>query len=228
MSDPKKILVDVVSLSKQRCTHPIQCDLKYATSKNFVGRIITGYHPAAKEICLLTKQPAEKLCLAQNYLIEKFNYGLLVFDAYRPLRAVQDWALWSTQAPTAYELERKQKHYPHLAKQQLAQQGYIAVEVSRHCFGGTVDLTLIEINTGKELNMGARFDYFDETAHATAPASLIGAEAYQNRKILAEAMQCFGFQTYAKEYWHFDYEPREIAEPLDIEITAGLQGLGVK
>ena len=94
-------LVDVVSLSKQKCQHPIIGKLAYATDENFIGRVINGYSPDATDVCLLTPKAAHALCQAQNELNEKHQLGLLIYDAYRPHRAVKDFAQWIQQPPTA-------------------------------------------------------------------------------------------------------------------------------
>lgn len=227
MQNPKQLLVDVIQLSKIRCKQPILGDLKYATRENFVGRVITGYARDARDVCLLTRMPAEMLCKAQDYLLENYNYSLLILDAYRPLRAVKDWAAWFKLPPADdYELVRKQIHYPHLEKKQLVEFGYIADVVSKHCFGAAVDLVLVD-SAGTEIDMGACFDFFDELAHPTATAEQIGEAAVKHRQILAEAMQRYGFHPYEKEYWHFDHEKIEAHEPMDIAITSELRGLGV-
>lgn len=103
--------------------------------------------------------------------------------------------------------------------------GYVA-EDSGHCYGNTVDLVLIDSN-GKKLPMGSCFDYMDKASHITATAVEIGEEAYENRKILSEAMVKFGFNTYEEEYWHFSHggiSGREIQDPLDIPITTEMKG----
>lgn len=228
MQDPKQLLVDVIALSKLRCQQPIQGELKYATRENFVGRIIDGYSPNAKDICLLTRNPAEMLCKVQDYVVNEYNYSLFILDAYRPLRAVKDWAHWFKQPPADdYELQRKKIHYPNLEKKQLAELGYVADTVSKHCFGATVDLILIDLASQQELEMGVCFDFFDELAHPTASAEQIGEQAVKNRQLLAEAMQRYGYHPYPKEYWHFDHEKVEAAEPMDIAITSDLRGIGV-
>lgn len=226
MSKSEHLLVDVIRLSQKSCKYPIRGELAYATRENFLGRIVNGYHPDAIDVCLMSKNAAAMLCKAQHKLNEQ-NLGLFIFDSYRPLRAVKDFMHWFDQPPAnAYELERKQIHYPHLEKNQLSAHGYVASDVSKHCFGATVDLTLINLTTGKELNMGACFDYFDEISHSTVTPDVIGSEAFNNRQILSQVMQEFGFKTYKEEFWHFDGE-REIHDPLDIEITAELRGFGV-
>lgn len=219
-------LVDVVHLSKLICTTPIKGDLKYTYKENFVGRAIKGYSTDIRDICLLAPRAAEQLCHAHNYLNEKYGLGLLILDAYRPLRAVKDFVKWFDEIPSDYELERKAIHYPDLNKTDLSKLGYIADNVSNHCFGQSVDLTLIEINSQKELNLGPCFDFFGSLSHSTMSEQEIGHEAYQNRKILFTAMSTQGFQVHPKEYWHFDFKIRENQEPLDIEITSDLQTIG--
>jgi D-alanyl-D-alanine dipeptidase len=219
----KMPLIDVVKLSQTECTQPIQAHLKYATNKNFVGRVIDGYDPAFANIALMTPKAATALCKVQNELVTEHNVGLLIYDAYRPKRAVRDFFTWSQQAPAnAYELERKAKHYPNIEKSQLFTLGYL-VEDSGHCYGNTVDLVLITASTGEKLDMGSRYDYMDPKSHIHANRNLIGDEAWRLRTILSTTMQKFGFHTYPEEYWHFSHggeAGREATEPLDIEIRA--------
>lgn len=222
------MLVDVVALSQNKCSVSIQAKLKYATKKNFLGSIVDGYTPSAKDFALMTPTAANKLCEVQNYLLNTYGVGLLIYDAYRPKRAVNHFMFWSKESvKDAYELERKEKHYPNVEKNKFFELGYVA-EDSGHCYGNTVDLTLIDIKTGNKLPMGTRFDYMDEKSHVTATADIIGEEALQHRKILNEAMIQFGFHPYEEEYWHFSYggsSGREIQEPLDIPITPEMKGL---
>lgn len=110
-------LIDVVKLSKKECHIPIKAKLKYGTSKNFVGRPIDGYDPNVTDVALMTPKAAEHLCKVQNYLIQNYGYGLLIYDAYRPIRAVKDFLYWTKQKPANdYELVRKEKHYPNIPK----------------------------------------------------------------------------------------------------------------
>jgi D-alanyl-D-alanine dipeptidase len=216
----KNILIDAARLSRTHCPQIIQCQLAYATKENFLGRIVDGYHHEALDLCLMTPKAAENLCKIQNEL-NKDGLGLFVFDAYRPLRAVRDFMNWFEQPPAGpYELARKAIHYPHLPKNELSKHGYVASDVSQHCFGATIDLSLIDLKIGQLLNMGTCFDYFDPISHATVTAEEIGIEAFNNRQLLAKVMQSYGFMPYEKEYWHFDGE-KEVHEPIDIEIVHG-------
>jgi D-alanyl-D-alanine dipeptidase len=215
-------LIDVISLSKKLCAFPIQGELAYAGKENFLGRIVDGYAPEAKHICLLTPRTAYALCNVQNAL-NKINLGLYVFDAYRPLRAVKDFASWF-HAPVAssYELERKRIHYPHIEKADLVPLGYAPDTISKHNFGNVVDLSLINLSTSSLLNMGACFDYFDKLSHQAATAEEIGQEAYGNRRTLKANMEQHGFIPYEYEFWHFEYYLREVDEPMDIAIDLQL------
>lgn len=211
-------LVDAAKLSETHSTHPIKVDLKYAIEDNFIGKPLPGYDPAAKHRCLLMPKAAQALCQVQSEL-NKSGLGLLVFDAYRPLRTVRYFTEWFTEPPTETELKRKALHYPHLTKADLPKLGYVAADVSRHCFGFAIDLTLIHLNDQTELPMGAIFDYFDRLSHTDITAEEIGEEALNNRNTLSKAMQNFGFLPYSEEFWHFDYHEHESKVPLDLPIT---------
>lgn len=220
--------VDVIGLSKLHCKKVILGDLKYASHENFVGRVIAGYSEAARDVCLLAPQAAQMLCHVQNHLVDQFGYGLIIYDAFRPLRAVADFASWFEIPPeNQYELMRKEIHYPHLKKQDLPQLGYVAKEVSRHCFGRAVDLTLISIDTLQPLDMGACYDFFDDLSHSTTKADRIGQKAYDNRLILINVMEKYGFYVHEKEYWHFDYHLQEIPSAIDGEISPALKNWGI-
>lgn len=213
-------LIDAVALSQKICAHPIGCELKYASDDNFVGRLITGYHPEVKNICLLTEKIAEQFCQVQKYLNENHQVGLFVFDAYRPKRAVIDFIHWSKQpAENKKELEQKEKHYPHLEKNRLFDLGYLA-EDSQHCYGNTVDCVLQDLKTKQFLDMGAIFDFFGEESHSTKTAEEIGEAVHKNRKILSNAMHQFGFQVAQTEYWHFSHKTiKETQTPIDIPFS---------
>ncbi|MFT4058612.1 MAG: M15 family metallopeptidase [Legionella sp.] len=224
------MLKDVIALSAKLCKQPIKAKLKYATCKNFVGEVIDGYDPQAIDFAMMSPISAKSLCKVQNYLLETYGYGLLIYDAYRPKRAVKHFMFWSTQEPkNDYELQRKAKHYPNVEKSKFFELGYVA-EDSGHCYGNTVDLVLIDCKTGKKVPMGSCYDYMDVNSHVTATPEMIGKEAHENRKILSEAMVKFGFHTYDEEYWHFSHggkEGREINSPMDLPITIQMKGLGV-
>lgn len=216
----RKKFVDLIALSQENCLHPIQGLLAYATRDNFLGRVVDGYSPKAKSLCLLTKKPATQLCLVQNALNQK-GLGLFIFDAFRPLRAVRDFSVWAREPIVSdHEKRRKELHFPHLEKRDLAPLGYLPGEVSQHCFGHAVDLSLIDLKTNELLNMGTIFDYFGVLSHhPEASSELIGQEAFENRELLAKTMSAFGFIAYPKEYWHFTHEEQELDEPADFDLS---------
>lgn len=222
------MLIDVVALSQIKCSKPIKAKLKYATIKNFTGSIVDGYSSSARDFALMTPIAAQKLCQVQNYLVEKFGYGLLIYDAYRPKRAVDFFVAWSkAEIKSAYELVRKEIHYPTIEKQELFKQGFLQ-EDSGHCYGNTVDLVLIDLATNKKLHMGSRFDFMHRKSFITAKIGEIDKQSLYYREILRQAMVKFNFEPYEKEYWHFSYKGskgRELKEALDIPITKTLRGV---
>jgi D-alanyl-D-alanine dipeptidase len=112
-------------------------DLRYAGALNFLGRPARGYRAAR---CLLTRQAAAALAEAQRALASS-GLGLLVYDCYRPQRAVDDFGAWARDlADTA----TRASHYPAVPKSELFARGYIAAR-SGHSRGSTVDLTLVPL-----------------------------------------------------------------------------------
>lgn len=174
-------------------------EIRYYSTYNFVGDRIDGY----EEPCaLLTKEAASALKNASDQLILK-GYRLKIYDAYRPQKAVTHFMNW---AKDINDTRMKKYFYPQLDKSVLFDQGYIA-EKSGHSRGSTVDLTLFDMNTEKEVDMGGTFDYFGELSHPDYKQ--ITAEQYENRMILRDAMVSNGFKPLVEEWWHFtlDNEP---------------------
>jgi D-alanyl-D-alanine dipeptidase len=170
-----------------------QLEIRYFSEDNFVGTVIDGYN-AQKAI--LTIEAAQALKKAADNLYEQ-GYYIKIFDAYRPQRAVNHFMRW---AKDINDTKMKEKYYPELDKSVLFELGYIA-EKSGHSRGSTVDLTLVEISTGKELDMGSGFDFFGEISnHGT---ELITEEQEKNRNILRDAMVDAGFEVYPEEWWHY-------------------------
>ena len=178
---------------------PIQTDVRYFSADNFVGEVITGYNA---EKILMTLEAALALAAIQIELGER-GLGLKVFDAYRPQQAVDDFARW---AEDINDTSTKAEYYPNIAKQDLFSLGYIAAQ-SGHSRGSTVDLTLVELITGDELDMGAPWDLFDPISW---PTSLeVSLPQKTNRETLREIMLRYGFNPLREEWWHFtlDDEP---------------------
>jgi D-alanyl-D-alanine dipeptidase len=171
-------------------------DLRYATSENFTGKIVTGY---TSEKAIGTKALSIALRKVQALLRSK-GLGLKVFDAYRPQSAVDAFISWATSASDTL---KKREYYPNLKKEDLFELGYIA-EKSGHTRGSTIDVTLVYLKgrrKGKEIDMGGKWDYFGEASHFNYQK--ISPKQMENRRLLRDLMIEGGFNPYEKEWWHF-------------------------
>jgi D-alanyl-D-alanine dipeptidase len=177
----------------------LRVEMRYFGSNNFVGRPIDGYE---KPLCLLTREAAGALAQVARDL-EPRGLGLKVFDCYRPARAVAHFLRW---ARNVRDVARKAEFYPDLDKGTLFRDGYISTH-SRHSSGSTLDLTLVRLPDGRELDMGTTYDFFSPRAWPSSRS--VSSEAQANRAMLTEAMRRRGFRPYAKEWWHFtlQHEP---------------------
>ena len=172
--------------------HIVQ-EIRYYSTYNFIGERIDGY----EEPCaLLTIEAARALKAAAGELLVQ-GYRLKVFDAYRPACAVRHFVLWGIEDQ---DVRMKPYFYPELEKQELFSRGYIAKQ-SSHSRGSAVDLTLLDMKTGKELDMGSPFDLFSPLSHPDCRA--ITPEQYENRMLLRRVMLRCGFQPIDCEWWHF-------------------------
>jgi len=163
-----------------RIDSSIVVDLRYATSNNFTGAPLPGY---LANRAYLRREAAAALARVQRGLRPQ-GLGIKIFDAYRPVRATLAMVDWTER----------------VNRPDLLKDGYIASR-SRHNLGLAIDLTLIELATRRELEMGTPFDTFSAAAH-TANAS---GEAAANRQILKSAMEREGFVNYDQEWWHFSF-----------------------
>jgi zinc D-Ala-D-Ala dipeptidase len=200
-------------------------DIRYAGSHNFVGRPIKGYGAAE---CILSDRAASALRTVQAMLAEK-KLSLIVWDCYRPRRAVGDFLQWSKDPAHA---EMKAEFYPRADKQKLFALGYLATR-SAHSRGSTVDLGIVPgtfspspprgplprlkpctLPKGDRfedgtIDLGTGYDCLDVSGN-TSNAS-VGAIALRNRQTLKSCMARAGFRAYAREWWHFEL----IDEPFD-------------
>ena len=168
-------------------------EIRYHSTYNFIGDRIDGYEePCAR----ITKEAARALKSAANELIVH-GYRLKIFDAYRPATAVKHFVLWGIEDT---DIRMKPYFYPDLQKQELFSKGYIAKQSSRSR-GSAVDLTLLDMATGKELDMGSPFDFFGEISHPDFTG--ITDEQYDNRMRLQSVMLRNGFAPLDCEWWHF-------------------------
>lgn len=181
--------------------HQVDSSIKqhivYATNDNIIGQPLHGYK---KQVCILTKQAVTALSTIQKELKEKYHYELLIFDAYRPTQAVEHFKSWSLDIQ---DQKNKALYYPNIDKKDFFKLGYVA-EKSNHSSGSTVDLTIIDSKTGKELDMGTRFDFMDPLSHPDCRD--VTKEQYQNRQLLKQIMNKYGFVGIDTEWWHFTLE----------------------
>ena len=172
--------------------HIVQ-EIRYYSTYNFIGERIDGY----EEPCaLLTKEAARALKSVSNEMIVH-GYRLKIFDAYRPACAVKHFVLWGIEDQ---DIRMKPYFYPDLQKQELFEKGYIAKK-SSHSRGSTVDLTLLDMSTGGELDMGSPFDLFSVVSHPDYKG--ITEQQYENRMMLQRVMVRSGFEPIDCEWWHF-------------------------
>lgn len=171
-------------------------EIRYYTTYNFVGDRIDGYE---QPISFITKEAGEALHAASE-TVKAQGYRLKIFDAYRPQKAVDHFVRWSKDLA---DTRMKQYFYPDLDKSVLFEQGYIA-EKSGHTRGSTVDLTLFDMASEREVDMGGTFDFFGELSHPDYRG--ITDEQYAMRMVLRDAMVGAGFKPLVEEWWHFTLE----------------------
>ena len=172
-------------------------DIRYYSTYNFVGERIDSYEAP---VAYITKEAAYALKKASDALREQ-GYCLKIFDAYRPQSAVDHFKRW---AEDVNDTEMKKYFYPDLDKSELFTKGYIA-ERSGHSRGAAVDLTIVDMVSGRELDMGGGFDFFGEISHSYHTEGLT-EEQINNRAILRKAMTENRFKVLAEEWWHFSLE----------------------
>ncbi|MBO7068245.1 MAG: M15 family metallopeptidase [Bacteroidaceae bacterium] len=187
-------------------------EIRYFGTYNFVGTRIDGY---LEPIALLAREAADSLRAVSDDVMA-MGYRLKIYDAYRPQQAVNHFVRWAADVPDTL---MKRYFYPDLDKSVLFEQDYI-YEKSGHSRGATVDLTLFDMQTEKELDMGGTFDWFGPESHPdfcgnpetmdyTGESSMsptgktITPEQFHNRMILRQAMLRHGFNPLDSEWWHF-------------------------
>ena len=187
-------------------------EIRYYGTYNFVGERIDGYE---QPVALLTKQAADSLRAVSDD-VKAQGYRLKIYDAYRPQMGVNHFVRWAADVPDTL---MKPYFYPDLDKSVLFEQDYIMAK-SGHTRGSTLDLTLFDMQTEKEVDMGGTFDWFGPESHpdfcgnpntgeytgdnSKSPTGRrITAEQFANRMILREAMLRHGFKALDSEWWHF-------------------------
>lgn len=171
----------------------IQLELRYYSTNNFVGKRINGYK---KPVCILSKQATKALKNVQEEL-KGYNLSLKIYDAYRPQRAVNHFRVW---ARNLNDTINKPEFYPDVDKRDLFKLEYIATH-SRHSSGSTVDVTLVDLKTGKAMDMGSAFDFFGR--QSWVDYQQLTPQQRANRMLLQTLMNQHGFRSYPREWWHF-------------------------
>lgn len=166
-------------------------DIRYYSPNNFTGNKIDGYNaPRA----YMTKEALASLVKAAEDL-RKQGYRLLIWDSYRPQKAVDNFVRWINDPVDMGD----KSFYPALQKNDLLSGNYVAAK-SGHTRGSTVDLTIIK-KDGGFVDMGGTFDLFSEVSHPDYRN--LTDEQKNNRKILRDAMVNAGFNPIDSEWWHF-------------------------
>lgn len=162
-------------------------DIRYATTNNFTKEKI---YTLAKAYA--RKPVAQALKNAQSEFL-KYGYGIKVFDAYRPYKATVRF--YEVYGDTTYVAS--------------------PFKGSRHNRGCAIDLTLIDLKTGKELKMPTEYDSFRKDAWPSTPVA--DPEIRKNRALLIQIMEKYGFKVNSSEWWHFDFKGWKAYEVLDID-----------
>lgn len=171
----------------------IEREVRYFGSDNFVGEQIDGYEAP---LIFMSRKAATALVTVQSQL-EELGFGLKVFDAYRPQRAVDHFVRW---AEDLGDERMKPVYYPQVDKENLFSDGYIASR-SGHSRGSTVDLTIIDLSSRSELDMGTPWDFFDLASWPDSDA--VTSQQRANRLLLRTMMLDAGFVPLSTEWWHF-------------------------
>ncbi len=168
-------------------------EIRYFSSFNFVGTRVDGYE---QPVALMTREAAQALKAVSDEAIS-LGYRLKIWDTYRPQMAVDHFCRWGENVTDTLT---KRYFYPYLDKDVVFDQGYIARR-SGHSRGSVVDLSLVDMKTGRDIDMGYGFDWFGEESHPDYRG--ITEEQYANRMLLRKLMLKHGFLPIEEEWWHF-------------------------
>jgi D-alanyl-D-alanine dipeptidase len=186
----------------------IELDIKYYASNNFIGISIDGYFSSK---AILTKEATKALQKVQKEL-KVFGLGLKIFDAYRPQKAVDHFVRWGKDLE---DIKMKAEFYPTVEKRNLFKEGYIAKH-SGHSRGSTVDLTIIDLESKIELEMGSTFDLFGKRSWINYKN--ITATQRANRMLLHTIMLKHDFKSYPQEWWHFTLKNEPYKSYFDFDV----------
>jgi len=186
----------------------VELEIRYHGSNNFIGKPIDGYFsPTA----ILSNEAIKALKKVQTEL-KTFGLGLKIFDAYRPQKAVDHFVRWGKDLA---DKKMKAEFYPNVDKRNLFKEGYIAKH-SGHSRGSTVDLTLIDLESKVELDMGSHFDLFGKPSWVIYRE--IGVTQRVNRMLLHNIMLKHNFKSYPQEWWHFTLKNEPYKKYFDFDV----------
>lgn len=189
-------------------------NMKYYTADNFINKKVAGYK---SNVAILTIEAAYALQQVAEHM-QKLGYSLVIYDAYRPMKAVAEFVSWANDH---FEISRKNEFYPNIDKSKVIELGYISSR-SAHSRGSTVDLSIIKSDENIQdtkiikqkfgnleidyrddntVNMGTSFDFLDELSHHGNMN--INSEMRNYRELLKDTMLKHGFNSYTKEWWHY-------------------------
>jgi zinc D-Ala-D-Ala dipeptidase len=172
----------------------IHLDIRYATANNLVGRAVYA------EARAFLQRPAAEALVRVNRALKEKGYGLLVFDGYRPWSVTV--AFWDATPDDKKIFVANPKNG------------------SRHNRGCAVDLSLYELASGREAEMGGTYDEMSERSYPTYDKG--PKDALRRRDLLSGLMEKEGFSVYPAEWWHFDYKDWRDYPLLDVPF-AGLR-----
>jgi zinc D-Ala-D-Ala dipeptidase len=189
----------------------IRWDAKYATWDNFTGKPVDGY---LVNRIVGTRALCEALEGAR-YEAASLGFGLLLWDGYRPQRAVDCFLSWAQRPEDG---RTKLRHYPNLDRAEIFKKGYVATK-SGHSRGSTIDLTLYHLASGELVPMGGHYDLMDAISHHGA-TGITQVEA-RNRQYLRSVMEACGFNSYECEWWHYTLKAEPYPDTyFDVPITS--------
>ena len=170
----------------------LKLDIRYAGSNNFLGR------PVYSQARAFLQRPAAEALLRVNAVMHEQGFGLIIFDGYRP------WTVTKIFWDATPEDKKEFVADPRAG--------------SKHNRGCAVDLSLVELSTGKEVAMPGDYDEMSERSHIDYAGG--PEEARRRRDLLRQAMEAEGFEPYEPEWWHYNYREWKEYPILDIPFEA--------
>ena len=168
-------------------------DIRYFSTYNFTGKRVDGYKANR---AFMTKKAANALKNASD-ILRKQGYRIVVYDAYRPQKAVSMFVKWMADVND----EGNKSFYPKIKdKKELISGGFVSPR-SKHSRGSVIDMTIVKMN-GESVDMGGTFDLFDKVSNRDYDK--LTKKQAKNRKILEDAMVKSGFHPMPTEWWHFE------------------------